>query len=201
MELNIRELISGSPSRLRYVWRFSTSRVQHPESVAEHSYYVCLYALLIGERCISSATCDKMIDLQNLLRRAIVHDLEEAKSGDFPRLFKNSKPELKKLLDAVSLTAFSQLMHDVVDHTTAMKYNRIWEDAKDETPEGRILEFADFLCVLGFFNHEHEGGNRTVHNHIQDMQGYFHIFHDKRFDFIRPLVDQSSLLMQEIFND
>ena len=77
----------------------------------------------------------------------------------------------------------------------------IWEDAKDETPEGRILEFADFLCVLGFFNHEHEGGNRTVHNHIQDMQGYFHIFHDKRFDFIRPLVDQSSLLMQEIFND
>jgi 5'-deoxynucleotidase YfbR-like HD superfamily hydrolase len=198
MELNIREMLVGNPIRLRYVFRFSTSRVQHPESVAEHSYYVCFYCLMIGKWCRSNGVD---IRLEKLLQRAIVHDLEESRSGDFPRPFKHSEEYLTKALERASGIAYEQVLEPLVGKCGAMDELTVsWKESKDESPEGRVLEFADFLAVLSFMHEElGAGGNHSIHNHVKDMGSYFAKFNDDSYDFIRPLVEQAAAIMDGVF--
>lgn len=238
MELNIREMLNGNPSRLRYVFRFSTSRVNRPETVAEHSYYVAFYCLLIG-RWVEENRCQYLYRqgqgvlegelgsihntssfTANLLQRALLHDLEEARSGDFPRPFKRSSPQLEAMLGEASLHAFRQVMSalgnihlddaDKVgpDITTAKasvwkEYCNCWLEAKDPSPQGLILEFADFLAVLSFLMGEGLGsGNHSIQEHVADMDTYFEKFScSPEYDFIRPLIDQAAVLMKEVFKD
>lgn len=217
MNLNLRELIDGGPTRLRYVFRYSTCRVGQPESVAEHSYYVCLYALLIARWVDENKTLPLGEDghsvlLANLLQRAILHDLEEAISGDFPRNFKHSEPELEKMLATASQKAFEQLLTPIIDppsseadaeETTSDivdEYIVSWLDSKDGTPEGRILEFADFLAVLSFMRQEGAAtDNRIIERHVKEMDKYFENFLQSGWDFIRPLVQQAAEMMGEMF--
>lgn len=226
MNLNIREMISGNPIRLRYVFRYSTSRVGCPESVAEHSFFVAFFCLLIGRwvegayeaqpekfalTCISCGIPTPRPNMEVLLERALVHDLEEARSGDVPRPFKYSSPELRELLERASREAFKQVLDDVVveppsgdggcyDYSDRDILLEVWETAKDNSMEGRILAFADFLAVLGFMVQEAQhGGNRSIAHHMKDMDVYFAGFSKHDYDFLRPLVDQAAELIKEIF--
>lgn len=208
LNLNIREMIDGGPARLRYVFRYSTSRVEHQESVAEHSWFVAFYCMMVAEWVNNdpSANVEGGISLVRLLKRAILHDLEEARSGDFPRNFKHSTPELKAMLEVAAEHAFIQLMEPVwntkVDGPPGNVVVRMlhhWTDSKDDTYEGRILEFADFLAVLGFMMQEgaHDG-NRVIKQHVAEMHKYMAKFERPEFDFLRPLVQQASELTREI---
>jgi 5'-deoxynucleotidase YfbR-like HD superfamily hydrolase len=228
VNLNIREMIAGNPIRLRYVFRYSTSRVSCPESVAEHSFFVAFYSMLIGEWVIEATLAqhsgikkpDRMFDWAELLKKALLHDLEEARSGDVPRPFKYSSPELRMMLEAASRAAFVQVLTPVIGppHEAAPApenqfnceppsgthslYLQLWETAKDDSIEGRIIAFADFLAVLGFMLQEcNAGGNKSIWNHVHDMDVYFQGFLRSDFDFIRPLVDQAADLMEEVFPD
>lgn len=197
MTLYIRELLAGGPAKLRWVYRYSGCRVRHPESVAEHSYFVALYGLLIAEWCEEH---DEFVSKASVMEKAILHDLEEARTGDFPRNFKHSTPAMKSMLDDAGAIGFQQLIRMVVGDKDAQKFTRKWADAKDESKEGRIVEFADFLSVLGFLLMEGAGeGNQAVHIHVADMTGYFRGFANPKFDFIRPLVDQAGEIMKEVF--
>lgn len=219
MNLNIREMIDGPPSRLRYVFRYSTSRVEHPESVAEHSYFVAFYCLLIARWFNENNETDEdEVSTESLLQRAILHDLEEAISGDVPRSFKHSSPDVKEMLDKAAQKAFVQVIEpvcgkqneraegeEVSDEDDAYgpsvtdEYICSWLDSKDGTVEGRILEFADYLAVLGFMMQEgaHDG-NKVIKRHVAEMHRYFARFEGREFDFIRPLVQQAGELTREI---
>lgn len=203
MTLNIQELISGIPARLRYVIRYSTSRVLHHESVAEHSYFVGLYALMIGRWCRRQGL---RISVEKLLTRATLHDLEEARSGDFPRPFKYSSPELRNLLETASELAYKQIMERILSGDPKGKAEQrelldCWKSSKDDTMEGMILEFSDFLSVLGYMMHEGlANGNKIVEQHVADMDKYFSKFEQPWYDFIRPLIDQAAMMMVTLFN-
>lgn len=201
MELSVREMVNGEPTRLRNTFRYSTSRVHHPESVAEHSYYVALYCLLVGrwvnENSVYSDT--PAVHMGTLMERALLHDLEEARSGDFPRDFKHSSPVLHAMLENAGRAAFLQVTKPLVGSDTAIYMCEIWKDSKDDTKEGMILEFCDFLSVLSFMMQEKESGNSLVEKHVANMDNYFETFNQPRFDFIRPLIKQASDLMEEVF--
>jgi len=218
--LVLRELLEGNPARLRYVYRYSTSRVQQQETVAEHSYYVALYALFVGRWVNEQMDLGKLakptwwgpatdrVLVENLLQRALLHDLEESRSGDFPRPFKHSSPELKEMLERASRISMDQVIRpifgiplnqdDEIDNGIADEFLMSWLDAKDATPEGRILEFCDFLSVLSFMMQER--GNHQIKRHVTDMQLYFERFGEKEYDFVRPLVDQAEVLLGEVFS-
>jgi 5'-deoxynucleotidase YfbR-like HD superfamily hydrolase len=208
MNLNVREMLVGHPVRLRYVYRFSTSRVQHPETVAEHSYYVCLYCLLIGRWCNEQFGKHKKIDMGLLLSRAVVHDMEESVSGDFPRPFKHSNSELKDMLEEASEHAINTVVEGLLGPTpnplpyasAHYDFHYYWKNSKDSSEEGLILEFADFLSVLSFMYEElGQGGNRSIANHVRDMEAYFLKFERKEFDFLLPLVEQAREVLREVF--
>jgi 5'-deoxynucleotidase YfbR-like HD superfamily hydrolase len=215
MFLSIREMIVGGPARLRFVYRYSTTRVYYRESVAEHSYFTALYTNMIGRWCLEEHLVKPHgLDMGDLLERALLHDLEEARSGDFPRSFKHSDPQLKAMLEAASEKAFRQIVAPLIRHNSgefvnpnalvpeAKRLLNVWSNSKDESVAGRILEFADFLSVLGFLLQEGAGaGNKAILEHVEDMCKYFSKFKDERFNFLLPLIGQARDIMLELFPD
>lgn len=197
--LNLRELLIGMPVRLRYVNRFSTCRVLKSESVAEHCFFVGFYALMIAEWCRFEAS-SLSLNLGEILTRALVHDLDEAATGDVPRFFKYSDPELKVHLDVVAERGVDSITSKLWESDGVRRgilFN--WKQAKNDTPEGRIIEFADFLSVLSYIYEEVRSSNSIMKEHIYGMVGYYKNFEGHEFNFIRPLIeDARKILFDEI---
>lgn len=201
----IRKMLVGDPARLRFVNRFSTCHVVHKESVAEHSYYVCLYSLLIGDWCNYAGVADETgqhVNMARLLQRAVLHDIEEALTGDVNRLFKYSTDATFLALHQGGRQMMYRLVSslDIPDHRQRTAYYNAWENAKDNSIEGRVLEFADFLSVLSYMVQEVNGSNFTMREHLSTMTDYLRIFENSRFDFIRPLVVEAANLLCEAFS-
>ena len=199
MKLDLRALLQGSPCNLRHVRRFSTSRCHWPENVAEHSFYVCLYTLAICEWCQDS--CVVKPDAGGALVRAVLHDMEEARSGDVVRPFKYSEPELKSNLDAAAAIACGQVMDELwgKDSLNACTWASTWACSKDDTQEGWIVRFADFLSVLSFALQEGQGA--PVRLSLDTLRAAFDRFVCYQCDFIRPLVDEAGSLVKEVLAD
>lgn len=207
----MRELLMGFPARLRYTHRFNTCRVSHPESVAEHCFYVALAADAVfdwiasrGEQywldlvgpVAGSVVPAVALDKEKLraLEKALKHDLEESRTGDFPRPFKHSDSAVKQALtaaaDAAMATVCARIWPD--DQKTAWNWINVWRRSKDTSYAGRVVEFCDFLSVLSFFAQEALDNNASLREHFQTMASYIGTFDDPAYDFIRPLVQQAN---------
>jgi len=67
----------GTAGRLKDTLRNGRSPMGRPESTAEHTWRLCLFALLVSE-------AEPGLDATKLLRLCLVHDLAEALTGDIP---------------------------------------------------------------------------------------------------------------------
>lgn len=210
-ELNLFELLRGAPVRLRYVPRYSTCRVNHKETVAEHSFYVVLYAALIGQwlqnnPLLVSSTTDKpqylthRLNWELLMVRAVVHDLEESHTGDCPRHFKYMNEALRVAHEEAAVKAFELVCRKLVSAEWAERLKNNWLLAKDSRLEGRVIAFADYLSVLAFIAQEYESGNRNAFEHAETLRAYYSHFEDSAFDALRPLIDQVPQFIDYIFN-
>lgn len=79
---------------LAYVPRWGIFRRNRDQSVAEHSYYVSVYAGQIAEMVKWKG------DAAMLLKAALIHDLFEGRSGDIPAPFKRQMGIDEKHLEA-----------------------------------------------------------------------------------------------------
>ncbi len=197
--LNIRELLTGEPNRLRHIIRFGNCHKVHRESVAEHSVFTVYYSMMIARWLEGRKPQDRVLSMDTLLQRAILHDMEEARSGDFPRPFKYSTPEIKAALDKASVFAFDQCMKATVsgDANDLDALRNHWERAKDESVEGRIVAFADYLSVVAYLWLEVRGSNLTMQQHVNDMKEYASEFEAEKYNFLRPLVTEATQLVKE----
>jgi 5'-deoxynucleotidase YfbR-like HD superfamily hydrolase len=202
MQLNIKEMIGGSPARLRWVYRYSTSRVRHPESVAEHSFFVAFYALMVGRWVNNKVDRDPQqmpVNIGLLLSRAVIHDVEECATGDFPRNFKHGDPELHKLLENAAKKEMKGILDRLIEGPDQLGFYALWLNAKDPSSEGRILEFCDFLAVLGFLLQEGMGeGNGTIGVHVEGMSVYYGKFQRTEYQFLQPLVEECGTILEQL---
>lgn len=177
MNLDLKELLAGNLSRIRNVVRFSNSTRIKDESVAEHSYFTAYYALVLGH--VLSNVEGVSVDFGTMLTGALVHDIDEAVSGDFIRHFKYQDPELHKRLDDAS----SKLMEGAFSSTSEALTGPLyagWKSAKqDSTVEGDLVAFADFLSVLSYVMNEIDCGNRKLIEQLDDMYEYAQSFYDR----------------------
>jgi 5'-deoxynucleotidase YfbR-like HD superfamily hydrolase len=143
----------------------------------------------------------RLLNMELLLSRALFHDVEEAKTGDIPRPFKDESSYVASTLKAAGSRAFFKIIRDIVvtpDASVAAQH--LWTDSKDtNTAEGCLLNFADFLSALSFLLQESLEHNATVWEHIDPMCNYFNTFRRQEYDFIRPIIDQVPPLMDRIF--
>lgn len=198
--LDVRELLLGEPNRLRHVIRFGNCHKVHHESVAEHSYYTALYAMFLGEWL--NAREPGTVDMVKLLAAALLHDVEEARSGDFPRPFKYSSVAIRDALNEASTHAFTQCVQSTVckNANAIAALKGLWTASKDRSIEGRVLSFADYLSVVGYLHLEVTGSNLTMRQHVNDMAEYAAEFKDSSYDPLRPLIESAAQLVKEFLH-
>lgn len=132
---------------LEGVQRFSMTRLAVPESVLSHTGMVALTCLLIAEEL---TFVEENIDMEVLLRNALVHDIEEIYTGDVPRPLKyESGDELANAFHLVKDKAVTRVMKrlglsSIADQslTDAHKYAKSLQ-----SKEGVIVAIADMLAV------------------------------------------------------
>lgn len=185
--LNVRELITGRSAMLKAVVRFNNAHRQKDESVAEHSFYVALFSLFLARHVerlnaknLESIPC---IHYFTLFSRCLLHDLEEARSGDFPRNFKYSVPEVKEGLDRAAAIALRQVIEPlfvedlndarldatVRDESERQSLEVQWRHAKADDAEGRIVGLADILSTVQYVWLEVQRGNRQILRDAADI--------------------------------
>lgn len=202
--LNLENILVGDINRLRYISRFSTALVAHRENVAEHSFYVAWYSMLITQdvnrRLISSTdAAEPYLDMAIVLQKAIVHDAEEARTGDIYRPFKISNPELTKLLHECARNEMKTLLMDTSeDRTLVSRMYHLWDRARDGSPEGCVVAFADYLGVLAHMLSELRTANFTMRTHYESMVAYSQEFQRPEYQFLEPLVSQATAMVHDL---
>lgn len=189
-------MLTGDVCRLRYVNRYSTCRVLYQESVAEHSYYTTLYALVIASWLIEKGA---KVDLGRVAFRGVVHDLEECLIGDIPRPFKYSNEVLKRHIEDAAWLAFQRVVDGLAFSLSfAQTLAKEWKDAKDGSVEGQIVQFADFLSVMSFLLQEVDMNPHITRDHVKSIGPYYRSFLLPEYNTIRPLVLQVEPLVERL---
>lgn len=138
------------------IQRFGTLPMIQGENVASHSFNVAILALLTADYEENAS-----LNVEKVLRSALLHDFEETILSDIPHPIKHrfQGGKLGKVLkdivpDLVREEIFKELPHALRDRCT-----RAALTAK-EGPEGRIVAAADAMDILMTALRELKMGNR-----------------------------------------
>ena len=123
--------------------RWTTFRAVHRHSLAEHSFYVALYADQIAT--FIQSKCDRSI----LLRYCLWHDVEELLSGDLPGPYKRAVGNAEKAREF-------EMMHNMSRFTGAE-----WQVPKDDEIIA-IVKLANAIDEVMYLATEHQMGNGNV---------------------------------------
>lgn len=110
--------------------------------MAAHSWKVSQYAMFF-------ATLEEMhgatVDWKSLYEKTINHDFAEVFIGDIKTPVKHASPELKQMLAHVEEKMMEKfIINEIPQEFQAIFFERM-KEGKDQTLEGRLLEFADKL--------------------------------------------------------
>lgn len=189
--LSLKELLHGAGNQLRYVVRYSISRRHHQESVAEHMFYTAFFTLMIAEHLPPGS-----VNVGAAVRRALIHDVEESGTGDIIRPIKNKvREEVEAVGDLVAGEFFDKITSD---KGVSSRLYVGWKQAKDETPEGCVVAFADFLSVLSYLHQEIQSGNRLIMGTVTELVSYSQKFDHPKYDLLRPLVEEAQGMVREL---
>lgn len=199
--LNIRNLLTGDVTKLRAVTRFGNSHRLAEESVAEHSYYVTLYAILLG--IWYEETFGEDLDWRRLTLASSTHDIEEARTTDIPRDVKHASGTSAKHYRDVAETAAMSIMKNLTGDMTfsregpAMYLYTVWETSKMGM-EGSIIQFADILSTVSTIYREWRLGNTLILESCDDIPSNWKMFKE-RSGMFAPLFPDVDEIVKEMF--
>ena len=165
--LDFGDLLFGSCRRVSHIKRYSSIPVVRAENVAEHSYYVCLIAMAIATDYMRRTKDDSKINMGHLLQCAIVHDIDEALTGDVLRSVKHGDPAIKSAFDS-----FAKRVVIGLEQSIGMPFLALWENQKSDTLEGYILSLSDLLSVVSYVVEELRSGNSGVYRILHEVAGW-----------------------------
>lgn len=116
---------------------------QGAESVAAHSYGVALAAMLLADECAARGV---EVDVARVMRLALLHDLQETRTGDMPRTAADYYgADIRR---AAERAAFDDIMRGAgAEH--AAKYSELHEEYETRASlEARLVKAADVIDLL-----------------------------------------------------
>lgn len=123
--------------RLKTVLRSGYTTAGEPESTAEHTWRLCLMAIVFED-----ALGD--VDMLQVLKLCVVHDLGEAINGDIPAIHQDAYPDRheRERNDVQTLTA-------PLDPETRGTILALWDEYdRAETPEAKAVKALDKLETI-----------------------------------------------------
>lgn len=172
--MNIHAIIKSDLRNIRNIKRYSSSSVHHSENVAEHSYWVAYFSLLIGEELLNKGV---KVDMHKLLSKAILHDLAEGLTGDVIHTFKHHNENMKRVTNETEEILFKETLEKEFDSETAKDLFDTAVNAKKDF-EGKIISLADAICVFAYGYDEIQMGNRSI---LKTLGGSIEKFKTKDF--------------------
>jgi len=140
------------------IGRFSVYKCHFREDVAQHSYFVSVYSMILAD--LESANGIK-VNVERLLRMAILHDAEEARTGDVHHPFKHQDEEFAEALNLRAIEWYHNLMVGIpIDQ--ARMYVELRKASEEATVEATILKAADKIEALLWAYEEYLLGNELV---------------------------------------
>lgn len=146
--------------------------VSAPESIAEHCYATALLALLLGEAINAEWAAlglARPLDLERVLRIALLHDLAESVLTDLPRRSADLFGRAAKHAAEAQVT--QQIFADM---PTGAVYAAYWQEYDAAaTPEAQIVRDADKLELVHQALRYEERGQRNLHEFWQGHTWHF----------------------------
>jgi len=162
--------------------RWSQAYCAKNESVLEHTGFVALYSLSI---------CYKYkIHPDQVLIKALVHDVDEVITGDIPTPTKYANPkilsEIRKLEDDAAKLISDELFEG--------KIFKKWKDSKDlNTDSGCIIAIADCAGVVYKIWQEVNVGNKSFLQFIVNIERALYSLYDN----VKPIYrDEIKILLR-----
>ena len=160
MKENFIKFLFGSNRRISRVVRFSTRPRTVDEYVSTHSYYVALYGLIISKLLIKKGV---KVDIEKVMTRALLHDLDESVSGDIIRIFREKlSSELESLCYEVMKGILKGLDKSVYE-------DLLWDwHQKFEDTEGQIVKLCDNIAGWIYCEEQIQMGNNIFKSISED---------------------------------
>ena len=112
------------------------------ESVASHSFGVCVTAMMLADEVKARGL---KVDCERVLRMALLHDWAETRVGDMPKTATSYfGAEIRKTAEAL---AFADIVKEV--GTVESEYRALYKDYEErDSLEGRLVKAADVIDLL-----------------------------------------------------
>ena len=143
---------------LMTVGRFSVYKCHFREDVAQHSYYTALYAMVLADLERRRGTS---VDVERLMRMALLHDAEEARTGDIHHPFKHQDVAFAEVLDSRAFEWFGKVLSGLPPDL-GKEYMAFRKAEREASTEGELLKAADKIEALLWAYEEYLLGNIHV---------------------------------------
>lgn len=166
--------------RLKNVLRSARTSIGRQESTAEHTWRLCLLAMVFEHELPG-------LDFCKLLKICVLHDLGEAIHGDIPAIHQVDMPDKAARERADLLTLLEPLPQPVHDEFVAL-----WDEYDQAaSPEARIAKGLDKLETILQHN---QGANAPDFDYAFNLQyGQRHTGTHPLLQAIRDLLDADTL--------
>lgn len=123
--------------QLKSVLRSAHTSTGRPESTAEHTWRLCLMAMIFSDELAD-------MDLLKILKMCLIHDLGEAIHGDIPAVEQSQHPDksAQEKADLLHLTR-------TLDESQRTAILALWQEYEDaSSPEAKAVKALDKLETL-----------------------------------------------------
>lgn len=136
--------------RLRNVKRFNTIPIMSSQNIADHSYFTAIIAMDLARK-IQTET-GYALNLERLLQKALLHDVEEAFTGDIPHPIKRMTEYTKSFFEDLALLVRNRFLPEWIREIASLSKTG---------QEGHIVKLADYIELYIYCVEERLLGNRS----------------------------------------
>lgn len=142
--------------RLRHLTRCNNFHKVSSEDVAQHSYYVAMLAMIITDELKEKG---KKLDELLILRKALLHDVSEAVTGDIPH---NVKKYVEFTVDLEGV--LTNIAGEYYTEGVSGRFGQyaLWESSCKYGDSGEVVALVDMLELAVYCYEETLLGNKVI---------------------------------------